>query len=74
METDFAVAQISNLPYRQVALGWVVNGTCARFKATRRRLQICDTAEFNSALQTEQSCPAPIGHSLFDIRHFRSFP
>jgi len=44
------VAQVLNLPYRRLAVGWPGRWAAA-IKRTLRRMQFCDTAEFNSALR-----------------------
>jgi hypothetical protein len=44
------VAQIFNLPYRRFAIGRALAPAKRPDHFTTRRMQFCDTAEFNSAL------------------------
>jgi hypothetical protein len=56
------LAQICNLLYRRIAFGRASESTIHSMLAESRRLQICDTAECNSALR-----PSTQAHSRLTI-------
>ena len=58
---DAAVAQVGNLPYRRIVFGRPPASQAASHSTTPGRLQICATAECNSALPVNRPAPAAGG-------------